>query len=113
MPIAANNLGAHRHRPQPHPRQGILLHLRRYVGVGADRACQLADTQLLARGLQAKARLAQRIDPYQQLQAKRGWLGMDAVGPPNGERFAVGQRLGRDCRFQLADTAQQKLRPRG
>ena len=63
MAVALHDLGGHRIHRQAEPGADILFDLGRHVGVGADRAGDLADGDLVAGGLQAVALAAQFVEP--------------------------------------------------
>jgi hypothetical protein len=86
--------------------QHLVLDVRREVGVGADRAGELADGDRVARGGEPAAVAVDREGVTGELEPEGGRLGGDPVGAAEAERVAVLQR-------PVAQRRDQAVEPRG
>ena len=90
--IARDDLGGDVLAPQPEPLHHPRLDRGRHRGVGADRAGELAEGELVE-GVGEASEVAVGLEGEAgEAQAEGGRLGVDAVGAPDAERVALLQR---------------------
>ncbi len=92
MAVARDDLGGHVLALQPQPLHHPRLDRRRHRGVGADRAGELAEAQLLE-GVGEAGEVAVGLEGEAgEAQAEGRRLGVDSVRPADAERVALLQR---------------------
>ena len=89
VPVALDDLGRHRLGLEPERVAHLLLDLGRHVGEGADRAGDLPDPDGLPGPDQALAVPPGLGVPAGDLEAERGRLGVNPVGPADRQRVPV------------------------
>ena len=90
--VARHDLGGDVLAPQPEPLHHPRLDRGRNRGVGADRAGELAEGELVEGRLEAREVAVGLEGEARQPQAEGGRLGVDAVGAADAERVAMLQR---------------------
>ena len=109
VPVALDDLRRHGRRLEPELRADRPLDRRIEVGVGADRAGDLAHRDAGARALHAGDVAADFLVPERQLPAERRGLGVHAVRAADHRRAAVFQGPGAHGRPQLVEALQHQV----
>ena len=109
VPVPLDDLRAQHRRPQTEPAAHGVLHGRFEVGVGADRAAELADRDALAGLAQTFLRAAEFVVHQRQFQPEGDRLRVDAVAAPDHRRVLEGPRPVRDHRAQGREVLQQQV----
>ena len=107
--IALQDLRRCRGRGQPEIATYFLLQLKRNVRMGADRARDLADGNVLSREGQAPSLPTKLVVPDGELETKRRWLGVHAMRSANRRSVLVGDSLPRDDGKQRLELASQVI----
>ena len=87
--VALQGLGRDRGGLQAERRANIVFQVGRHIGMGAGRAGDFADCDILAGFGQAAAMPAHFVHPYRQFEAEGERFGVHAVGPANHNRIFV------------------------
>lgn len=80
------------------------------VSQGADSAGELAESEVFGGALEAQKRSASFVPPKRKLQTKRNRLGMDSVGPADGDSVLEFLSAAMQNLQQTKDTLSQKCR---
>ncbi len=109
MPVALHDLGADRVHAEAEVRQDRRFDLRPEMAVRPDRPRDLAGTDLVDGRRQPRPAAVDLERPARELEAHRGGLGVDRVGPAHHRRVRLGPGTN-DERFDEAiGVAQQPL----
>ncbi len=103
MTVAGDHLGGYRRHPQPQLVQRRFLDTGFDRGVGADRAGELADADVLAGGHQPLPVTIELVQPAGKDEAEADRLGVNAVGSAGHQRPALLHRPATDDRREPVD----------